>query len=128
MGKARSRTTHLYESLSEPFLSRRKFAHRLWQHFLAALALVAISLLLGLAGYHLLARLSWIDSFLNAAMLLGGMGPVGDIPTSSGKIFAGLYALYAGLVLIAASALLLTPVLHRVMHRLHMEGASSPKA
>jgi hypothetical protein len=128
MARPGSGATHLYENLSQPFLSRRKFAYRLWQHFLVALSVVGVSLLIGLLGYHLLARLSWIDSFLNAAMLLGGMGPVGDIPTPAGKIFAGVYALYAGLVLIAASALLLAPVFHRLMHRLHMEGAKSTKS
>lgn len=117
----------LYEHRSQPLLSRRRFAYRLWRHFLAALAIVLVSLLLGMVGYHMLARFSWIDSFLNAAMLLGGMGPVGDIPTASGKLFAGMYALYAGLVLIAASAVLLTPVLHRLLHRLHLEGGGARK-
>lgn len=112
----------LYEHRSEQLLSRRRFAWRLWRHFLAALLVVAVSLVLGMTGYRFLAHFSWIDSFLNAAMLLGGMGPVGEIPTTSGKLFAGFYALYSGLVLIAASALLLTPVLHRVMHRIHLEG------
>ena len=111
----------LYEHRSEPMLSIREFVYRLWQHFLAAQLLVFGSLLVGMVGYRLLAQFSWIDSFLNAAMLLGGMGPVGDIPTSSGKVFAGIYALYAGLVLIAVSAVMLTPVIHRVLHRLHLE-------
>ena len=111
----------LYEHRRQPLLSRRKFAHRLGTHFLIVSGIVLVSLLLGMFGYHYLAHFAWIDSFLNAAMLLGGMGPVGDIPTESGKVFAGLYALYAGLVLIAAAAVLLTPVLHRVMHRLHLE-------
>lgn len=110
-----------YEHRSQPLLSRRRFARRLWLHFLLALALVLGSLVIGMAGYRAWAHFSWIDSFLNSAMLLGGMGPVGDISTSSGKLFAGVYALYAGLVLIAASALLLTPVLHRLLHRLHLE-------
>lgn len=116
-----------YEHRGESLLSRRKFAYRLWQHFLVALALVLFSLLIGIVGYHLLAGFSWIDAFLNAAMLLGGMGPVGDIPTSSGKLFAGIYALYAGLVLIVSTAVLLTPVVHRVMHRLHLEGRDAAK-
>ena len=110
-----------YEHRTQPLISREKFAYRLWKHFLIASCVVLVSLLIGMFGYHYLARFAWIDSFLNAAMLLGGMGPVGDIPTQSGKLFAGLYALYAGLVLIAAAAVLLTPVLHRVMHRLHLE-------
>ena len=111
----------LYEHRTHPILPRRAFAVRLWRHFLAALALVAVSLLVGIVGYHVLAHFSWLDSFLNAAMLLGGMGPVGDIPTAAGKLFAGIYALYAGLVLIAVSAIMLTPVIHRVLHRFHLE-------
>jgi hypothetical protein len=98
-----------------------------WLHFLLALSIVMGSLLLGMVGYHVLAHFTWIDSFLNAAMLLGGMGPVGDIPTASGKLFAGMYALYAGLVLIAASAVLLTPVLHRLLHRLHLDDGATGK-
>jgi hypothetical protein len=112
---------HLYEHRSQPLISRREFALRVWLHFLVASGIVFVSLVVGMAGYHLLARFSWLDSFLNASMLLGGMGPVGDIPTSSGKIFAGVYALYAGLVLITASAVLLAPVLHRLLHRLHLD-------
>jgi hypothetical protein len=92
-----------------------------------ALAVIVVSLLLGMVGYHEFAGFDWIDSFLNAAMLLGGMGPIGDIATSAGKIFAGLYALYAGLVLIISAGVLLTPVLHRVMHRLHIEGGGAAK-
>jgi hypothetical protein len=99
----------------------------MWRHFLVALAVVVGSLLIGMVGYHRLAGFSWIDSFLNAAMLLGGMGPVGDIATNSGKVFAGFYALYAGLVLIVSAGLLLTPALHRVMHRLHLEGRNAAK-
>lgn len=114
---------HLYEHGGQPLLPRHRFVQRMWQHFLVAIILIAVSLLVGMIGYHWLARMSWLDSFLNAAMLLGGMGPVGDIPTASGKVFAGVYALYAGLVLIASAAVLLTPVLHRVMHRVHLEGA-----
>src|SRR6185312_1337236 len=99
-----------YEHLGEPLLPRRKFLYRVWQHFLVALAVVAVSMLIGMSGYHWLAGFSWIDSFLNAAMLLGGMGPVGDIPSDSGKLFAGFYALYSGLVLIVSAGVLLTPV------------------
>jgi len=115
---------HLYEHRSQPLLPRRLFARRMWQHFLVAMALLGASLGIGMLGYRFLAGFSWVDAFLNASMLLGGMGPVGDVPTTSGKLFAGFFALYAGLVLLAASAVLLTPVLHRVMHRIHLEGGS----
>ncbi len=112
----------MYEHHSAPILSRRRFAHRLLQHFLLAMALITGSLGIGILGYRVFAGFTWIDSLLNAAMLLGGMGPVGDIPTTAGKLFASFYALYAGLVLIAASGILLAPALHRVLHGLHLEG------
>lgn len=111
----------LYEHRSAPLLPRRRFFRRLGLHALAGLGVVAVSLLAGMAGYRQFAGLSWIDSFLNAAMLLGGMGPVGELQAEGGKIFAGLFALYAGLVVIAVTTILLAPVLHRVLHRMHME-------
>jgi hypothetical protein len=80
---------------------------------------IALSLLIGMLGYRVFEHLPWIDAFLNASMLLGGMGPVNMPQTAAGKLFAGCYALYAGLVFIATTALLLTPVLHRVIHRFH---------
>ena len=72
-------------------------------------------------GYHWLAHQSWVDAFLNTSMLLGGMGPVGDLPNDTAKIFAGLFALYAGLLFLVVAILLLTPVFHRVLHRFHWE-------
>jgi hypothetical protein len=86
-----------------------------------ATALVAISGLLGMAGYHWIAGFGWVDAFLNASMLLGGMGPVGELHSDAAKLFAGVFALYSGLVFIAAAALLLVPVFHRVLHFFHWE-------
>lgn len=83
--------------------------------------LVVASLLLGMAGYHSIAGLPWIDAFENSAMLLGGMGPVGDVRNAGGKIFAGLFALYAGLVFLVVTALVLAPVFHYALHRFHWE-------
>ncbi len=100
------------------------FARRLGLHMAAAVVLLAASLGIGMLGYLAFEGLPWLDAFLNAAMLLGGMGPV-DLPkTSGGKLFAGLYALYAGLVFIATAALVLSPVLHRVLHRFHWDDKS----
>ena len=84
-----------------------------------AAGVVAVSLSLGMWGYEHYEHLLWRDSFLNAAMLLGGMGPVNPPQTDGGKVFAGFYALYAGLVFIVTAGLLLTPVVHRVLHRFH---------
>jgi hypothetical protein len=90
------------------------------RHFGAVALLVVVSLAVGMAGYMSLARMSWVDAFLNSCMLLGGMGPVGDLPTDASKIFAGTYALYAGLAFIASATILIAPVAHRVLHILHL--------
>jgi hypothetical protein len=90
-----------------------------------ALALVMASLGVGMFGYHLTEGLDWVDSFLNAAMLLGGMGPVNNPATFWGKIFAGVYALYCGLAVIMIAGLLLAPLAHRLLHRFHLEGRKS---
>ena len=111
----------MYESRKHPPLSDAGFARRLWRHFAAAAALLIASLGIGMLGYATFERLSWIDAFLNAAMLLGGMGPVNAPQTDAGKIFAGLYALYAGLVFIVSAALLFTPILHRLIHKFHWD-------
>jgi hypothetical protein len=86
-----------------------------------ALALLLLSLMLGMAGYEHFEQLPWRDAFLNAAMLLGGMGPVDAPRTNGGKVFAGLYALYAGLVFLVVAGLVIAPVVHRVMHKFHWE-------
>ena len=109
----------MYEPRGAQPLSGRRFAWRFLRHFLVAQALVAASLALGMAGYMHFEHLAWRDAFLNAAMLLGGMGPVDAPKTDGGKLFAGLYALYAGLVFLAVAGLLLAPVFHRVLHRFH---------
>jgi hypothetical protein len=111
-----------FEHRAQPVISPRQFIIRLAHSGFIALALVAISLFIGMAGYHMLESLSWIDAFLNASMLLGGMGPVNTPATFGGKLFAGLYALYCGLAVIVAAGVILAPVAHRILHRFHMEG------
>ena len=111
----------MYEVKSEPPLLRKFFARRMCQHAMIAIGLVAFSIALGMAGYGGFEHLSPIDSFLNTAMLLGGMGPVNAPATAAGKLFAGFFALYAGLVFIVTAALLFTPLLHRLMHRFHWD-------
>jgi hypothetical protein len=87
-----------------------------------AIALVGASLLIGMAGYHWIARYEWIDAFLNTCMLLAGMGPVGaPLPSEGAKLFAGVFALYSGLVFLIVTALALTPVFHWVLHRFHWD-------
>ena len=90
-------------------------------HSAAALAVLTFSLVLGMAGYAYFEHLQWRDAFLNAAMLMGGMGPVDAPHTDGGKVFAGFYALYAGLVFLAAAGLVLAPIMHRLMHKFHWQ-------
>ncbi len=87
----------------------------------AAICLVAASLLVGMLGYHGFEGLAWIDAFLNASMILSGMGPVNPVVTVGGKIFAGCYALYSGLALISVLAMVAAPLLHRFLHKFHLE-------
>lgn len=94
---------------------------RLLRSGVVALALVAVSLGIGMFGYHAFEGLNWLDAFLNASMLLGGMGPVNTPVTFGGKLFAGLYALYCGLVVVLVAGIILAPVAHRILHRFHME-------
>ena len=117
----------MYEHRTEVPLSRKAFFRRLFRQGGYALSLIAVSLVIGMIGYHWLALQSWVDAFLNTSMLLGGMGPVGELPNAASKIFAGLFALYAGLVFLAVSLLLLTPVFHRVLHVFHWEANARPR-
>jgi hypothetical protein len=111
----------MYEPKTHSLLPRHRFIRRVLRHGLAAVALLLLSLALGIAGYEYFEDLPWRDAFLNAAMLMGGMGPVDAPRTDGGKVFAGLYALYAGLVFLVASGLVFAPIVHRVLHRFHWE-------
>ena len=110
-----------YERRGQRLLDGRHFARRMVAHLVVSLASLAVSLLLGIAGYVGFEHLTWTDAFLNAAMLLGGMGPVNAPQTQGGKIFAGVYALFAGLVLLVAAGVVVTPLVHRLLHRFHFE-------
>ena len=111
----------MFEPQSHPVLTRGAFLWRLAKYCAAALAFVAFSLAAGMAGYRYFEHQSWVDAFLNAAMLLGAMGPVGSPTTDAGKIFAGCYALYCGLGAIFVLALLATPIAHRLLHMFHAD-------
>lgn len=111
----------MFERRHQPLLSRRRFLKRLGLSVLAGAALVCLSLLAGMLGYHYLEGQSWIDAFANAAMILSGMGPLGELHTAAGKFFAGFYALYSGLALILISGIVFAPIVHRFLHRFHLE-------
>ena len=110
-----------YERHTQKLAPRHVFYRRIAGNAAFALLLISASLAVGMAGYVYFAKMALIDAFLNASMILSGMGPVGDIPTSSGKIFAGLYAIYSGILIIATTGVMLAPVLHRMMHRFHLK-------
>ena len=121
------RVVEVYEHKTEPLLPLRRFIRRQIIHILLGLGIIGVSLGLGIAGYHILGRLSWIDSLVNASMILGGMGPVDPILTTAGKIFASFYALYSGIVFLVVVGIMVAPIVHRLIHRLHMAEAK-PKA
>jgi hypothetical protein len=110
-----------YENNSQKLVPFRVFAGRLAKHVALACCVSAVALLIGIAGYHWVAGLDWVDSLLEASMILGGMGPVNPIETTSAKLFASGYALFSGLVLIGIMGIVLTPVVHRVLHKFHVE-------
>lgn len=112
-----------YEHRSEPLLARPKFLRRLAGHGLISLGVVGGSLGVGVLGYHAFEGLSWIDSLLNAAMILAGMGPVDRLHTAAGKLFASFYALFSGVVFLVSAGILIAPLAHRLLHRLHLDAA-----
>ena len=111
---------YIYEHRSQPLLSRAQFRARLLRHALLALAIMLAALAIGVLGYRLTEGMDWIDALLNASMILGGMGPVGELHTNGAKLFASLYALFAGVVFIGLTGVLLAPLMHRLMHRFHL--------
>jgi hypothetical protein len=111
----------LFESHTQPMATRAEFIRRMLRYSLVTTGIILFSLGIGILGYHYLESLSWIDSLLNASMILGGMGPVNSLQTNAGKIFASFYALYSGIILLASVGILITPVFHRFLHRFHLE-------
>jgi hypothetical protein len=111
----------MYETRTEHLLSRAKFLRRFVRHAGASLGLIAGSLSIGILGYHFLEHFSWLDSLLNASMILGGMGPVDPVKTVAGKLFASGYALYSGLVVLVAAGIIFAPIFHRFLHKFHLQ-------
>ncbi len=111
----------IYEHKSQPLLPRNLFLSRLLKHAATSGGLLLFSLLLGVIGYRVLEGFSWIDALLNASMILGGMGPVNPLLTIPGKIFASFYALFSGVIFLVGAGLMITPIAHRILHRLHLD-------
>ncbi len=117
----------MYENRSKPLLPRRKFYHRLARSAMVSLTLIGGSLLIGMAGYHLFENLGWIDSFANASMILSGMGPLGELKTTAGKIFGGCYALFSGVAFLTSVGIVFAPIFHRFIHKFHLESDQDAK-
>jgi hypothetical protein len=114
----------MYEHRSARLLPWPAFLRRAFRHLLASVLTVAIVVGAGTVGYHLLDDLPWIDAFLNASMILSGMGPVDKMATDAAKLFAAIYALFSGLLFVALMGLVLAPWLHRLLHTIHLEGGA----
>jgi len=111
----------MFEHHKQALLPKREFFQRLSRSIAAGLALLGFSLASGMIGYHFLGGLAWIDAFLDASMILSGMGPTAPLHADAAKIFAGCYALYCGIALIATTGVMLAPVIHRGLHKFHLE-------
>lgn len=111
----------MYEHHRERLASRSTFALRVLWHMLVASATLVLSLLIGIVGYRATEGMSRVDATLNASMILGGMGPVNQIVTVAGKIFASVYSLFSGVVFLVAAGVIVAPMAHRLLHRLHLD-------
>lgn len=111
----------MFEHKSKPLLSSREFADRMVRTVAIVVGIVVFSLFMGSAGYHYFGDLPWIDALLNASMILAGMGPVDPIHSSAAKLFASFYALYSGITFLTMVAILMAPLLHRFLHKFHLE-------
>ncbi len=111
----------MYEHRKQPLASRATFYQRVLKNVFIALLIMAVCLVIGIAGYHYTANIPWLDALHNASMILSGMGPVVEITTVSGKWFSSAYALFSGVVFITNVGVILAPVAHRLFHRLHLE-------
>ena len=110
-----------FEHKSEPLLSRERFLIRMAKYMSVSGSLILLSLAIGIIGYHYLDDLDWLDSLLNASMILAGMGPVDALKNEGAKLFASFYAIFSGVVFLTTVAVMLSPIAHRVLHKLHLQ-------
>ena len=111
----------MFEHRHQPLLSYARYLRRIGLHAGIGVGILLGSLLLGVFGYHKFESLPWLDALLNASMILGGMGPVNPLQTAAGKLFASFYALYSGVVFLVSAGVIFAPVVHRFLHRFHLE-------
>ena len=117
-----SRTSWLsYEHRNDQLAPRSVFIKRVIAALAVALALILVALTIGISGYHFIAGFNWVDSLLEASMILGGMGPIKELPSDSAKVFASIYALFSGIIFIGVMGIILAPVVHRIMHKFHVD-------
>jgi hypothetical protein len=112
-----------FEHRRQQLISRHRFANRMLKAIGLWLILAGVGLTIGMAGYGTFENMSLADSYVNAAMILSGMGPLGELKTTAGKIFAGSYAIFSGLLIVIATGFVLAPIFHRVLHHFHVETA-----
>ena len=123
--RKKQRSLLLFEQKSQPLLRWPAFLKRLATSVALGLSLILASLLAGMAGYHYFENLSWLDAFVNAAMILSGMGPLAQPATTGGKLFAGVYAIYSGLAVVMIAGITFAPVVHRFLHKFHADESDS---
>lgn len=113
----------MFEKRKEPLVSTPIFIFRMIRHILFGLFIIAAALFMGMAGYHFYEHMSWVDAFANAAMILSGMGPLVNLTTTAGKLFAGFYALFSGLLFILILGIIYGPIVHRFLHKFHVDSS-----
>ena len=111
----------MFEHHTKPLLPRKEYYRRIVRNVGLGISVLAVSLGVGMTGYHHFEQLRWIDAFLNASMILSGMGPVATLQTDAGKLFAGCYAIFSGIALISILGIIFAPIVHRFLHKFHLE-------
>jgi hypothetical protein len=117
----------MFEKYYQPIASRYIFFMRVLRSVLLGLLAIVVAQYIGMLGYHYFENMSWVDAFVNAAMILSGMGPMGPLLTKGGKIFAGFYALFSGLAFIMIIGLIFAPIVHRFFHKFHLDTEDDAK-
>ena len=117
----------MFEHRTSPLLPRKVFYRRMARSFLLGSGVLTVGLGIGIMGYHFFEQLPWLDAFVNAAMILSGMGPLAPLATPAGKLFAGCYALFSGLLFLSVAGFIMAPIAHRLLHKFHLEAAEKKK-